>query len=263
MADILRSKIKPPAVAKLSAERFEAAKKVAAEQKAWASFDDPNHPIRVKNRDEALKAYLGTPEEQQAYKNKNLGAGLTRPTEIQLARQNVVYPVDILTGTNPALVREERREEFDKAIDVQIEKDNAIVIEKEKADQAAKDAKDKADQIAKDNARNAELAAQSAAASLIAAKNRGEVSDKLKQRLTTPMQQNAQVAPIPYVSGGYATAATKQSQVQPTGGASTSAPMESPGTAIAAKINSDAGGTNAAQNRYQMPNITGLTFGGT
>jgi hypothetical protein len=40
-------------------------------------------------------------------------------------------------------------------------------------------------------------------------------------------------------------------------------PMAAPNAAVAAKVNADAGGTNAVQNRYTMPNTTGLTFGGT
>lgn len=127
--------------------------------------------------------------------------------------------------------------------------------------------KSEADQIAKDNAdaaaKNKAMGVESAAASVVAAKNRGEVSDKLKQRLTTPLQQTPQVSAIPYVSGGYNPTATKQNQAAQMGSAVPPAPAASQGMAIAAKINSDAGGTNAVQNKYTMPNISGLSFGGT
>ena len=58
-------------------------------------------------------------------------------------------------------------------------------------------------------------------------------------------------------------AAAKQAQAAQMGSAGTPAPMAAPSAAIAAKVNADAGGTNAVQNRYTMPNTAGLTFGGT
>jgi hypothetical protein len=64
-------------------------------------------------------------------------------------------------------------------------------------------------------------------------------------------------------ASGFNPVAAKQQQITSMGGSAMPTPMASPGAAVAAKVNADAGGTNAVQNRYTMPNTQGLQFGGT
>ncbi len=124
-----------------------------------------------------------------------------------------------------------------------------------------KAAQEAAQKAAEEAARQQAISSQSANARSLATTNQQEVGDKLSTTLNTPMQfgtmnYGAQAS-------GFNPAAAKQQQVASMGGTATPAPMASPGAAIAAKINADAGGTNAVQNRYTMPNTKGLQFGGT
>ena len=127
---------------------------------------------------------------------------------------------------------------------------------------AQKAAQEAAIKAAEEAARQQAIASQSANARSLATTNQQEVGNKLATTLNTPMQSGTMNYGAQ--ASGYNPAAAKQQQVASMGGGgATPAPMAAPGAAMAAKVNADAGGTNAVQNRYTMPNTTGLTFGGT
>ena len=134
---------------------------------------------------------------------------------------------------------------------------------KQQADAAAakKAADDAAAKKAADDARQQAIATQSENARSLATTNQQEVGNKLQSTLSTPIQTGTMNYGTQ--ASGFNPAAAKQSQAAQMGSAGTTAPMAAPGAAMAAKVNADAGGTNAVQNRYTMPNTTGLTFGGT
>lgn len=120
--------------------------------------------------------------------------------------------------------------------------------------QAAQEAARKA---AEDAARQQAIASQSANARSLATTNQQEIGSALSNPMQSgTMNYGAQAS-------GYNPAAAKQTQAAQMGSAGTPAPMAAPSAAIAAKVNADSGGTNAVQNRYTMPNTTGLQFGGT
>ena len=133
------------------------------------------------------------------------------------------------------------------------ERQDAAAAEKQKAEESAAKAKEFAMQQ--------DIAKQSANARSLATQNDQDVSGKLQSTLSTPMQSGTMNYGAQ--ASGYNPAAAKQQQVASMGSAGTPAPMASPNAAVAAKVNADAGGTNAVQNRYTMPNTQGLQFGGT
>jgi hypothetical protein len=122
-------------------------------------------------------------------------------------------------------------------------------------------AQEAARKAAEEAAKQQAIATQSANARSVATTNQQEVSNKLQSTLNTPIQGGTMNYGAQ--ASGYNPAAAKQQQVASMGGAATPVPMAAPGAAIAAKVNADAGGTNAVQNRYTMPNTQGLQFGGT
>jgi hypothetical protein len=134
---------------------------------------------------------------------------------------------------------------------------------KQQADAAAakKAADAAAAKAAADAAKQQAIESQSANARSLATTNQQEVGNKLQSTLNTPIQSGTMNYGAQ--ASGFNPAAAKQQQVASMGGAATPAPMAAPGAAVAAKVNADAGGTNAVQNRYTMPNTAGLTFGGT
>jgi hypothetical protein len=125
------------------------------------------------------------------------------------------------------------------------------------AQQAAQEAARKA---AEEAARQQAIASQSANARSLATTNQQDIGNKLQSTLSTPIQSGTMNYGAQ--ASGFNPAAAKQQQITSMGG-SAPIPMASPGAAVAAKVNSDSGGTNAVQNRYTMPNTTGLQFGGT
>jgi hypothetical protein len=144
----------------------------------------------------------------------------------------------------------------------QINQQNANFVQERKTFVASEDKKDEeAAAKAKEFARQQDAANQSANARSLAMQNDQDVSGKLQSTLNNPMQVGTMNYGIQ--SGGFNPAYAKQQQVTSMGGGATPAPMAAPNAAIAAKVNADAGGTNAVQNRYTMPNTTGLQFGGT
>lgn len=142
-------------------------------------------------------------------------------------------------------------------------KQQSVNYEKEKQDAAAAEKLKSEESIAKAKkfAMEQDAAKQSANARTLATQNDQDVSGKLQSTLSTPMQSGTMNYGAQ--ASGYNPAATKQAQAATMGSAGTPAPVASPGAAIAAKVNADAGGTNAVQNRYTMPNTQGLQFGGT
>jgi hypothetical protein len=126
------------------------------------------------------------------------------------------------------------------------------------AQQAAQEAARKA---AEEAARQQAIASQSANARSLATENKQDVNNKLQSTLSTPIQTGTMNYGAQ--ASGFNPAAAKQAQAAQMGSAGTPAPMAAPSAAIAAKVNADSGGTNAVQNRYTMPNTTGLQFGGT
>jgi hypothetical protein len=126
------------------------------------------------------------------------------------------------------------------------------------AQQAAQEAARKA---AEEAARQQAIASQSANARSLATTNQQEVGNKLQSTLSTPIQSGTMNYGAQ--ASGFNPVAAKQQQITSMGGGAMPTPMASPGAAVAAKVNADAGGTNAVQNRYTMPNTQGLQFGGT
>jgi hypothetical protein len=139
----------------------------------------------------------------------------------------------------------------------------AQIFAKQQADAAAakKAADDAAAKAAADAAKQRAIASQSANARSLATTNQQEVSNKLQSTLNNPIQTGTMNYGAQ--ASGFNPAAAKQDQAATMGGAGMPTPMASPGAAVAAKVNADAGGTNAVQNRYTMPNTQGLQFGGT
>lgn len=133
------------------------------------------------------------------------------------------------------------------------ERQDAAAAEKQKAEESAAKAKE--------FARQQDMARQSANARSLATQNDQDVSGKLQSTLSTPIQTGTMNYGAQ--ASGYNPAAAKQAQAATMGSAGTPAPVASPSAAIAANVNADAGGTNAVQNRYTMPNTQGLQFGGT
>lgn len=131
---------------------------------------------------------------------------------------------------------------------------------KQQADALA--AQEAARKAAEEAARQQAIATQSANARSLATTNQQEISNKLQTTLNTPIQSGQMNYSRPQVSG-FNPAAAKQQQAASMGSAGMPAPIAPSGAAIAQKLNQDSGGTNATQNRYTMPNTTGLTFGGT
>jgi hypothetical protein len=149
-----------------------------------------------------------------------------------------------------------------KQMQDQMKQQNAK-YEKEKKDATAAEKLKSEESIAKakEFAMQQDAAKQSANARSLATENQQDVSNKLQSTLSAPIQTGTMNYGAQ--ASGYNPAAAKQAQAATMGSAGAPAPMASPSAAIAAKINADAGGTNAVQNRYTMPNTQGLQFGGT
>ena len=149
-----------------------------------------------------------------------------------------------------------------KQMQDQMKQQNAK-YEKEKKDATAAEKLKSEESIAKakEFAMQQDAAKQSANARNLATQNDQDVSGKLQSTLSNPMQGGTMNYGAQ--ASGYNPAAAKQQQITQMGGSVTPTLMAAPSAAIAAKINADAGGTNAVQNRYTMPNTQGLQFGGT
>jgi hypothetical protein len=113
---------------------------------------------------------------------------------------------------------------------------------------------------AKDNA----IAAESARARGLASTNQAEVATQLQQSLAKPISQTQTQNPLPYNPSGFGS--EKPIKAVP-GTAAGPTPTETaatmPPAGIAQKINQQSGGTNIATNRFNIPNVEGLQFGGS
>jgi hypothetical protein len=148
-----------------------------------------------------------------------------------------------------------------EAIKKQMASDRAA-FDKWIADQKVKDEENrkKAEQEAKDKA----IAAESTRARGLAAANQQEIATQLDQTLNQPLNQDVTVASPTYTPSGYGADQPKKAIPGTSGGPTpkdTAATM--PVGLMAQKINQDSGGTNMATNKFNIPNVQGLQFGGS
>jgi len=119
----------------------------------------------------------------------------------------------------------------------------------------------KAEKDAKDRA----IAAESERARGIAGTNQQEIATQLDQALSKPLIQDVAATPMSYSPSGYG--ADQPKKAVPGAGGGRPTPTETaatmPAGLLAQKINQDSGGTNMATNRFNIPNVEGLQFGGS
>ncbi len=118
----------------------------------------------------------------------------------------------------------------------------------------------KAEKDAKDRA----IAEESARARGLAATNQQEIATQLDQALSKPLIQDVVTNAPQYSPSGFGADMPKKAVPGAGGGptpSETAATM--PAGLLAQKINQDSGGTNMATNRFNIPNVEGLQFGGS
>jgi hypothetical protein len=144
-----------------------------------------------------------------------------------------------------------------KTLDQDQKKFDQTLVDLKKKDD---DARIKAEQDAKDQA----IAAESTRARGLAGANQQEIATQLSQSLSKPLNQDVPATPMSYSPSGYGSDKPKKAVPGAGGGPTpTETAATMPAGLLAQKINQDSGGTNMATNRFNIPNVEGLQFGGS
>ena len=106
------------------------------------------------------------------------------------------------------------------------------------------------------------IEAESSKARNYALGNEAEISQRLQTSLAAPSQATAPAAQPQYTASGFSPDSAKQTAAAAAGGRAAPSMGAGPTGAMVAKINEDSGGGTAPANRFQPPNLTGITFGG-